>query len=141
MKQIKFLMSLLVIVAIAIACSKDQKVVRQLDGEWEVTAISTNGVADDISSFENTTYVFEKCKVSKGDCDGSMKTIDPTKGEVTFPFTYSISEKGTVITINLDVFGFTDTSTGDILEHSKSKFIWSVTDENNDVTEATIEKL
>lgn len=141
MKKIKLLSTIVAVVLIAFACSKDQKVVRQLDGEWKMTALSRNGVAEDASSYENTTYTFKKCKVSKGDCEGSTTTNDPSKGDVTFPFTYSISEKGTKITINLEVFGFVESETGDIIEHSKSKFVWSVTDEDGDVTESTLEKI
>lgn len=139
---IKLFTATFVLAFIAFACSKDQKVVRQLDGEWKVTEVKYNGVVDNSTDYSSWKYKFEKCKVSKGDCSGSWTTIDPTKGETTFDFTYSISEKGTKITINLNILGLTESTTGDIIEHSKTKFIWSEKDATSgDVTEITIEKI
>ncbi len=141
MKTLKLLFVATALSLVVFACNKNQKVVRQLNGEWKITEMKYNGDPVDKSEYENTTYTFEKCKVSKGDCDGEMKTVDPSKGTVTFPFTYSIDEKGTEITINLEVFGFVESETGEILEHSKKKFVWSVEDADGDVTETTMEKI
>lgn len=140
-KLIKLFSVAIVIGIIAVACSKNQKVVRQLDGEWKVTEVKYNGVVDNSYDYSNDKYVFEKCRVKKEACPGTYKTVDPSKGETSFGFTYTISEKGTKITINLSFFGLTESSTGDIIEHSKKKFIWSVKDEDGDVTQTTLEKI
>lgn len=120
----------LITAAVFFACSKDQKVVNDLEGNWKVTAETVNGVATPDSVYANTQYKFEKCKVKKGACPGTI-TED---GKAT-SFTYDISEKGTKFT--LSVFGIS--STNDILEHSSSKFKWSSND-GTDVTVTTIEK-
>ena len=134
----RFLISMLVFAVVIVSCSKDQQIVRKLEGEWKVTEIKYNGVSADASTYENTTYTFESCKVSKEDCSGTMEAIDGTKGLTSFPFTYSISEKGTQLTINLDILGFTTTTVSEILESSSKKFVWSST-EDGVTTETTIE--
>jgi hypothetical protein len=140
-KLINLFAGVLLVAVTVIACSKNQKVVRQLDGEWKITEVKYNGVVDNVTDYSKERYIFEKCKVEKGACPGKLKSEDPTKGPITFDFTYTISEKGTKITINLNVLGFVSSSTGDIIEHSKKKFIWSVKDEDGDVTQTTIEKI
>ncbi|MBA3899722.1 MAG: lipocalin family protein [Bacteroidetes bacterium] len=135
MKKLLLLIALPVI-ALVSGCSKDQKVVRQLDGEWKITALSEDGKPADKEDYEGVTYKFEKCKVSKGDCNGSMKTNDPSKGEITFPFTYNISDKGTKIMIKYSFMGMAaSTTNGDIIEHSKSKFVYSFEEEEEEEDE------
>ena len=119
------------LVLIIAACSKDQKVVKQLEGTWKVTSAKHNGVAEPDSVYSGTRYTFESCKVKKGDCAGTV-----SEDGKSFPFTYNISEKGTKMTVTM--LGVSSTS--DILEHSKSKFVWKTTD-GSDVDETTIEKI
>lgn len=133
---------ILVVGLIAMGCSKDQQVVKRLAaGDWKITDVSVNGVSEDPSEYDSFVYTFEKCKVSKEDCEGEYKYNDPDKGEQTQSFTYSISEKGTKITVKVNFFGIASSVTSDIIENSKDKFIWSTTDEDGDVTETTIEKI
>ncbi len=113
------------------SCSKDQKVVNQLEGTWKETSRNVNGVAQTPS---NATYAFEKCKVSKSDCNGTI-----SEDGKSFPFTYSISDKGKTVKININVLGFVDSSTGTIVEHTSSKFIYSYTDIGT-TTEVTLAK-
>jgi hypothetical protein len=141
LKLTKLVVAIVAISSIAWACSKNQKVVRQLDGEWKITEVKYNGVVDNVSDYSKERYIFEKCKVEKGACPGKLKSEDPTKGPISLDFTYSISEKGTKITINFNFFGIVSSDTGDIIEHSKKKFIWSVKDEDGDVLQTTIEKI
>ncbi|MDQ3191647.1 MAG: hypothetical protein M3Q58_08640 [Bacteroidota bacterium] len=119
------LMAVLPMIIFISGCSKDQKVVRQLDGEWKINSMTKDGNAADKEDYQYTTYIFTKCKVSKGDCDGSVKYSDPSKGSFTFPFKYNISEKGEKITIKTTSGNETETTEGTILEHSKSKFVYS----------------
>lgn len=132
---------LLVVGLIAMGCSKDQKIVKKLaDGKWKVTAMTIDGESQPDSTFENETYEFEKCKVSKEDCNGTYTYEDPDKGTQTSSFTYSISEKGTKMTVNMEIFGFSTSTTSDIIEHTDSKFVWSNTTDGTTV-ETTIEKI
>jgi hypothetical protein len=126
---------------ITFAFNKDQQVVKQLaSGEWEVTEMTVNGISLPDTSYSGTNYTFEKCKVSKGACDGVMSAPDPTKGSIDFPFTYTISDDGQMITITMDVFGFPSVESYHIIEHSKSKFIWETTQDGEEV-QTTIEKI
>lgn len=132
MKNIKTLLSVtLLFVLVVTGCNKNQKVVRQLDGEWKVTEVRYNNTVQDIDE-GSFIYVFEKCRVKNEDCSGSYKITDPSKGTFTYPFTYSIKEDGTKIIINLSIFGQTSVSEGDILEHSRSKFVWSTEEVEED---------
>lgn len=138
---------LLIVGLIAMGCSKDQKVVKQLsEGEWKVTAITVDGVAQPDSTFSDYVYTFEKCKLKKeGTCDGKYTYEDPDKGTQTQNFNYAISDKGEKISITteIDLFGVveSETITADIIENSSDKFIWSYTDEDGTTTETTIEKI
>lgn len=113
-----------------VACSKDQKVVNQLEGKWKVTAETENGTAVPDSLFANSTYEFEKCKVKNGACPGTY-TED---GKAT-SFTYDIKDDGKTMVVSF--FGIASSS--EIIENSKTKFKWRSTD-GSDVTETTIEK-
>lgn len=140
--MLKLAVSATVILLIAAACSKDQKVVKQLaDGKWKVTDLSYDGMSEPDSVYANDVYEFEKCKVKKEDCGGTWTTIDPLKGQVVTPFTYSISDKGETITINLEVLGIPSTTVADIVESSDDKFVWSTTNDSGELVETTIEKI
>ena len=142
MKSIfKLAISAAAILLIIAACSKDQKVVRQLaDGEWKVTDLSYDGISQPDSLFADDVYEFEKCKVKNKDCGGTWTTSDPLKAEIASPVTYSISDKGETITINIDLFGIPSTTVADIVESSDDKFVWSTT-EDGTLIETTIEKI
>jgi len=113
---------------IAWSCSKDQRVVKDLEGDWIISSLTTNGTPEPASEYAGIVYNFTNCKVKKGDCDGSVTIPDSTKGTVKQTFTYGISEKGKKITINLSVLTLTQTIVGDIQEHSDTKFVYSYTE-------------
>jgi hypothetical protein len=119
MKKAKYLL-LLVSTMIIVSCSKDMKVVKQLDGSWKVTSWTEDGVAAPAAEYENMTYNFTKCKVKKEDCDGSI-----TDGSTSMPFTYRVTEKGEKITMTYNFLGVNFSETADIEEHSKTKFVIS----------------
>jgi hypothetical protein len=107
------------------ACNKDQKVVKQLDGEWKVTSMTYGGTAAPAEVIQNNRYKFTDCKVKKQDCSGERVINDEDKGPMTLPFTYNISEKGTKVAINTNFMGFITTIKGDIKEATKTKFVFS----------------
>lgn len=141
MKKIVGTLFITVLLVSLFGCNKNQKVVRQLNGEWEVTDYKINGTsvmsADEEGSIK---YQFEKCRVKKEDCEGVVTYNDPEKGDMPLSFKYNISEDGTVITIKINFFGQVDEQKADIVEHSRSKFIWAST-EDGEVHETTIEKI
>jgi hypothetical protein len=143
MKKIITILALAVI--LVSACSKDQKVVKQLDGEWKTTAVKVNGVSVDMSAYGDVRYKFTKCKVSKGDCDGTLISQDPTKGSIETSFTYNIENDGKTINIKYSFLGFTTSIKGDIIEQTKTTFIYEYTntetiDEYDSTTGTWIEK-
>lgn len=117
--------------ALIYSCSKDQAVVKNLEGTWKVESVTIDGVAD-TADYSNDTYTFEVCKVKNGACPGKLTTVDPSKGEVEYSFTYTIEGDGSTIKITMDVFGIEVTTVGNILENSDSKFSWSETGENGE---------
>jgi hypothetical protein len=130
-----FLATVLICISILIGCSKDQKVVKQLDGKWKVTGMTVNGADQPASAYDNVEYQFNSCKLKKGDCDGTV-----TEASFMLPFTYNISDKGTKMTMKFNFLGTNFTETMDIKEHSKSKFVMSQ-EENGKTTVTTMEKI
>ena len=127
MKKILTLLALLSVVVWS--CSKDQKVVKQLEGDWTVTNMTRNGTAVAASEYSGMKYNFENCKVKKGDCDGTLSVPDSTKGTYSQAFTYNIQDKGEIINIKFSILGLTATAVvGTIEEHSDSKFVYSYTE-------------
>jgi uncharacterized protein (TIGR03067 family) len=126
--------ALFMAIFIVVSCNKDQTVVKQLDGEWKVTAMKENGTAYDAEDFEGMTYSFESCKVSKGDCKGSV-----SQGAFKLDFDYNISDKGEKMTIKYNFLGTVISQSATIKEHSKKKFVFEVTDDGDKV-ETTLEK-
>lgn len=133
MKKAKYLLLSLSLLFV-LSCSKDMKVVKQLDGSWKVTSVTDNGVSVPPAQFENWTYIFTKCKVKKEECDGTA-----TEGIFTLPFKYKVSDKGEKLTITLDILGDKETIVYDIEEHSKTNLKIS-TVENGEKTVMTLEK-
>jgi hypothetical protein len=134
-KAIYYLAPVLIAISIFIACSKDQRVVKQLDGKWKVTAETEDGVAQPVTSYEKQEYSFTACKVKKADCDGSIS--DPS---FTLPFKYNISDKGEKITMTFNLLGTNIVETGTIVEHSDKKFVFSTVDDGK-TTVTTLEKI
>jgi hypothetical protein len=126
---------------IIVACNKDQKVVKQLDGTWKVSNVTVDGAPVDQEEYKNLTYEFEKCKLKDGDCNGTLKISDPSKGTFSFPFTYKISDDGTKLHMTVTMMGSSSTEHGDIIESSKSKFVFSTKDDDGKVMVTTLTKV
>ena len=116
-----------------VACSKDQKAVNNLEGSWVRTGLSYDGVT--IVDTTGTTYSFEKCKVKKADCPGTM-----TSDGKSFPFTYNFADKGETFTITLEVLGIPAANTGSVIEQSSSKFVFNYTDTGGVLVQETLTK-
>lgn len=135
----KLLLVCLSVSLLFFSCNKDQRVVKQLSGSWMIESRTYNGVAAPASEINGITYNFKSCKLKEGDCDGSITAPDSTKGTITFDFKYSITEKGTKFNIKVSLLGIVSNSiTADIVDHSKSKFVYQYIDEQTTSTGAVI---
>mgnify|MGYP006966881159 CR=1 FL=1 len=116
-----------------IACSKDQKAVKNLEGSWTRTAYKEAGVT--IADTAVTTYKFTSCKVKKGDCLGELSS-----GGKTLPFTYNFTEKGEKFTMIFSLLGVTGAQEGDVVEQTSDEFIFNYTDDSGVLVEETLSK-
>ncbi len=130
----KIILSAFAFSFLLIACSKDQKVVNSLEGNWKVSKSMVNGVALADSLFSGTTYSFEKCKVKKEDCSGTL-----SEDGKSVPFTYKISEKGEKFTMKFTILTETVETVADIKESDGKVFTYSYT-EDGDTFEQTLSK-
>lgn len=85
-----------IIAMISISCSKNQKEVRQLEGDWKATKVEMTVLGQTSTQNYNETliFTFEKCKVKNSFCDGQIND----NGQIT-PFTYTIKDDGETIEI------------------------------------------
>jgi hypothetical protein len=135
----KLILGMLLFSALFYSCSKDQKVVRELDGKWMISSRTYNGVEAPSSEINGIIYDFEACKVKDGDCNGSITAPDSTKGTITYDFKYNISDKGTKFTIKVSLLGvFSESLETDIVEHSKSKFVYKFNETSQNASGASI---
>lgn len=115
------------------ACSKDQKVAKQLDGTWKIDKIIPKIGSEITDSLP--TLSFTKCKVKKTTCVGTFKSSDGNSAE----FEWEIFEKGETFdffttTMPVDTLTLTINWAAvesimymlgehDIVEHSKTNFV------------------
>ncbi len=146
------------LLAFTTSCNKDQSAVKNLEGVWNITEITEDGVAQDLSS-STGTITFESCKLkTEGPCPASTKltittealgitTIADSESEMT----YSVSDKGAIMTAttvsttsSISIAGFSLGSDNqvcesncviayDILELTKSNLVIEGTDANGNV--------
>ncbi len=152
MKQFKTLSLLLVLALLISACSKDQKVIKQLEGTWKITAMTVDGTAVDAEFFSGTSTTFPKCKQKKETCVGTQTATFEFFGTTfttTTEFNYEVKDKGETFVMTV-VKSTTDgvstectddcTNTSTITEHSKEKFVTEFTDDDGVKTVTTMEK-
>ncbi len=140
MKKVLYILFTATILLVS-CTSKDQKVVNQLEGEWQITSMTVDGTAVSADECENTTYKFDKCKVKDEDCNGKIIDNDPVKGIIETDFTYSVSNDGETISMTFEFFGITDTQSSMITESSKSKMVFEFTDDDGEVTITSLSKI
>lgn len=95
MKKIALLLSLSSLMMVT-SCSKEQRTVNQLDGEWKATKVETTtmGFSQTQPYDGELIFKFNKCKVNDGYCDGSV--VD--NGQAS-NFTYTVEDEGDKILI------------------------------------------
>ena len=85
----------LLVAAVVVSCSKEQKVVNKLEGTWKATSAQAEILGFELDvplTDQNITYTFYECKVKKGSCDGIY-----VFNEFTDDFVYTIGGEGTTI--------------------------------------------
>ena len=97
----KKLILLLSITYFLTGCSKDQRTVNKLDGEWNIKTLTING--QPVSGLTGS-WEFEKCKQKKGECDGKITEIYGGATDI-YTFEYEVSDKGKEIEITLNSNG------------------------------------
>lgn len=85
MKKVLFMM-LAIAATFITSCSKDAKINRRIDGEWQVKSIGGYTMESDES------YVFKFNKDKKLTGDGSLTYTD-SFGSDNVPFTYSVADQ------------------------------------------------
>lgn len=135
------------------SCSKDQRCVNWLEGEWDVTAavlIDSTGAETDIFALTTAfggsadgTFTFDKYKVSKDENGTAVLILNTTiLGQTesdTTNFEYNILDDCT--TVRLKDIDSNEEDDATIEESSKTKFIVLVQEESdNSQARLTIEK-
>lgn len=80
---------------VAVACSKEQRVVNKLEGTWKGTSAKASILGFEIDfplGDFNILYTFNPCKVKDGACSGTYQLDTYTDN-----FSYTIGGKGTTI--------------------------------------------
>jgi len=132
MKRITQALLLIAITSTLVLSScKDQKIVKALEGTWNITSWKMNNI-EQINAAVSGTYAWTNCKVKKGDCDGTSTVTITGFGTTTSSFTYSIYEKGTKISIDYADASAADITGADILTQTDSEFSFSGTDSDSD---------
>lgn len=157
-KRTYFLLPALIIMLVLSSCDKDQRCINWLEGNWDVTSLTTTDTAGNsfelIDTFENngtTTrssgeFVFEKYNNNKEEeADATLYVnIEITNSGFTITqkdtteFTYQILED--CETIRLTEKDGSETDEADIIESSKKRMVFTYTDEDQNKIDVTIEK-
>ena len=112
----KFYLSIGIFILVSLSCNKNQKTVRKIDETWTFVQATPLGSLPQ-------SILFEKCKVSKNNCNGTYTAEDGS----TFSFVYRIDESGTLLTIGDDVFGEVGT-TNAFIDMSMLAGKWTITE-------------
>ena len=91
------------IVLTAISCNKNQKAVRQLDGEWKATKlISTDEPLINYAALIDVRLTFDNCKLADNEyCSMSSSTTFGSETETTNGL-FKVTEDGTTMEFLID---------------------------------------
>ncbi|NNC93938.1 MAG: hypothetical protein HKN92_00140 [Chitinophagales bacterium] len=138
MKNLKRLGYLVLIVSIGLiaSCTKEQLVLKILEGEWDVNSVVVDGVPQPTSSYKDQVYIFDKCDETDEVCYGRIKD-ESNNSKVEF--SYQIGE--TLDDFTLSYSGnFDEGFIYDVDEHTPTKFIYSFTDTIGSKTTISLDK-
>src|SRR5690606_16371118 len=94
----RLLIAGLLVSAVFVSCSKEQRVVNKLEGTWKASSAKAEygGLSIDIPIDDtiNIQYTFYDCKLKDGDCEGLyVNSLDGSSDN----FTYTIGDGGNTI--------------------------------------------
>lgn len=99
----KRILMIAAIALLAVACSKDQKVVNRLDGTWKANrlTVSSGAITGDLIGLgviTSATLTFSDCKLKADEwCTASSSTVYATGETENDTYLYRVTEKGTVL--------------------------------------------
>ena len=164
MKKALFLLTAVALLTIT-SCNKNQKVVKSLEGTWNVTEFIQKDTTTDLSSF-SFKMTYEACHLkNEGPCPGSWNLLSTIEAngvtasyELDQSLTYTIIEKGEYIDLTIsDVLTTTmlngaETSSESeactdncravlqIIEHTESKLVLESTNGDGTMNKITASK-
>lgn len=125
------LLSTMMLMFVVASCSKDQRAVRILDGQWKLSRVNSNPVDAD----DNVTISFTACKLKKEEyCKVS---ITEGTGSMSFTFNgdFKVIDKGETLELRFTSLGQTQITRFKIKELTKSKLVIEVTEGTSVYTE------
>jgi len=122
MKKTLFILTSVVLLTIT-SCNKNQKVVKSLEGTWNVTEFIQHDTTTDLSSF-SFNMTFESCNLkNEGPCPGSFNLLSTSESNgVTSSYAldqslaYTIVEKGE----------YTDLTVSVCFNYCHTKWWWNI---------------
>jgi hypothetical protein len=129
--------SLLAVVLSSVAffgCQKkDNDIAKDLDGQWEISKITKGtGVVDPNSMPQSVSLT--SCKVQKDNCSGLWISNQGDKND----FFWTVTEKGTLLTIIIDATQPSNQATSDLAEYKGVYIINALTDTSLVITKDNI---
>ena len=129
-------LGLLLLVA---ACSKEQRTINRLEGDWQVVAFKKNGADLPDSLYKELFFSFRACKAKDFDyCDGAMTRVTAAGTRVT-DFKYSIGDNGKDFLIEYVSLTLEPTK-GVIKRQTRKQLVWEYTNSRNELHEMTFAK-
>lgn len=141
----KRILMIAAIALIAVACSKDQKVVKRLDGTWKANKFvvsNSDGSIDLIGSgfVTSATFTFSNCKLKDDEwCDANSEIIYALGGSQKDTYLFRVTEKGTVLETK-DDNSSTTINKIDIVEMTRNTLKLKQVD-GDDTIEMSLDKL
>jgi hypothetical protein len=139
--KIFFLMS--VAALLLVACNKNQKIVKQLDGKWNATTYSYtwDGETEDLLEGDESTLTWDidNCKLKDDEfCNiSSMQTF--TGGSYSEEFEYRVAGNGT--SLELRNLNYPSQLTYiEIIEQSKTELVLEINEGGGDIINIAFEK-
>lgn len=117
----------------AIACNKNQRAVKKLDGEWKVTKITYT--EDNVSESEtdiDMTLSFDNCKLKNNEYCSMTTTLTSDSDTYTESGFYKVTSDGTILILADDLNG-SDSEAITIVELSSKKLILEQVDGNEKI--------
>lgn len=129
---------------LAVACNKNQRAVKKLDGTWNATSITgtEDGVTVDFIAagfITSAKITFDNCKLKDDEfCNMTTTTVTPF-GSDTEADLYAVTDDGETLQTKDDISS-TTIETMEIVELTSSTLKVKQTDEDGDTVEMSLEK-